>query len=127
MWNLEEIHLDIISVSRQGYAETALLPFALGCFRFRNGWRVLQLLDKTFAEQRSAISRIKLPCSYLALCYPSSLGTTEFPGLKSVGVWCIHHECIKYESIGHIIGGVRGLAGKPDLDVYFLDWKAPGS
>jgi hypothetical protein len=78
-WNLEEIHLDIISVSRQAYAETALLPFALGCFRFRNGWRMLQLLDKTFAEQRESSCRavISRSATHLPLVPQNSLGSSR--------------------------------------------------
>lgn len=129
-WNLEEIHLDIIGVCRQTYAETAMLPFALGSFRFRNFNRMQQLLDITFPEQRSAISKIKLPCCCRAqgfnrIYYDYPL--KELPGLVSVGVWCVDGKCNDADSTGDVVSRLREMTSKPELKVYFLDWRAPGS
>jgi len=123
-WSLEETHLDIIGVCHQTYAETALLPFALGCFRFRNEARVHQLLGTTFQEQRIAISRIKVPCFH-HFYFHSPNAIKEFPGLKSVGVWCVHEKCDLAKSVGDFVARLRGVTGNPELEANALDWRAP--
>lgn len=129
-WNLEEIHLDIIGVCRQTYAETALLPFALSCFRFRNHHRVQQLLDTTFQEQRDAISRIKVPCFRHSHCIWGH-DIKGLRGLKWIGVWCVKDDCSEIQSYrvndAGIVAHLRRNTGNPDLEVRFLDWRAPDS
>ena len=88
---MEETHLDTIRVCRQTHAETALLPFALGCFRLGNKARVVQLLGATFPEQRGASARVEGPCLRAPLELLFTAG--EFPGRKAEGVGCVDDEC----------------------------------
>lgn len=89
-----------------------------------------QLLDTTFPEQRSAVSRIELPCCCRAQgfnCIYYDYPLKELPRLVSVGVWCVDDKCNEDDSTGNIVSRLRDMTSKPELEVYFLDWRALGS